>query len=327
MFLRLFRIGFALIVLAALGVGALGIYGYNAFERAGPLEQDKTLVIARGTGVAGIAKQLRDEGVLREPLVFRAGVELLGRSRDLRAGEYTFPAAISQRAIVDLLSSGKTVMRRVTIPEGLTSREILALVNGVDGLVGEAKDVPPEGSLLPETYHFSYGDDRAALVGRMQADMRAMVTELWENRAEDLPLNTPEEGVVLASIIEKETGVAAERDVVASVFVNRLRQGMKLQSDPTVVFALTEGKAPLGRALTRKDWQVDHPYNTYRIEALPPGPIANPGRAAVEAALNPAETKFIFFVADGSGGHAFAETLKEHNRNVARWRKIKADSE
>lgn len=221
------------------------------------------------------------------------------------------------------LVEGDTVVRKVTVPEGLTSTEIVALINEAEGLSGEIESVPPEGSLLPETFHFTYGDPRNALIERMQADMKRLLDGLWEGRAEDLPISTPEEAVILASIIEKETAVAGERPQVASVFVNRLNRGMPLQSDPTVVYALTDGEGPLGRPLTRQDWKVDSPYNTYANSGLPPGPIANPGRESLEAALQPAETEFLYFVADGSGGHAFAKTLAEHNRNVAKWRRIR----
>ncbi len=196
------------------------------------------------------------------------------------------------------------------------------MVAAAEGLSGETGPVPPEGSLLPETYHYSWNDDRAALVERMQTGMEVVLAELWPERAEGLPINTPEEAVILASIVEKETGVAEERPLVASVFVNRLKRGMRLQSDPTVVYGLTNGQRPLGRTLTFRDLDRPSPYNTYTNGGLPPGPIANPGRAALEAVLHPAESRYLYFVADGTGGHAFAKTLVEHNRNVAKWRKI-----
>jgi UPF0755 protein len=198
----------------------------------------------------------------------------------------------------------------------------MAALEAAEGLTGPLPDPPPQGSLLPETYFFENGETRAAMLARMQKAMTDALAELWPQRAENLPFDTPEQAVVLASIVEKETGVAAERPQVASVFVNRLRRGMPLQSDPTVIFALTGGEADLGRPLLRADLQVDHPVNTYVVNGLPPTPIANPGRASLEAVLNPAETDFLYFVADGTGGHAFARTLAEHNRNVARWRAV-----
>ncbi len=209
-----------------------------------------------------------------------------------------------------------------TLAEGLTSHEIVALVEQAEALEGAVEAVPSEGSLLPETYHYARGDRRGDLVVRMSRARDELLRVLWPGRAPNLPVATPEHAVVLASIVEKETGVAGERPLVASVFVNRLQKGMRLQSDPTVVYGLTGGTGPLGRALTRKDLQAPSPNNTYLNRGLPPGPIANPGRAALEAVLNPAQTAFLYFVADGSGGHAFAKTLAEHNRNVAKWRKF-----
>jgi UPF0755 protein len=215
------------------------------------------------------------------------------------------------------------VARRLTIAEGLTVAEVYELLEEAHGLTGELPPPPPEGSLLPETYFYAFGDPRAELVRRMQRAMDDVLAELWPRRAEDLPLDGRAEALTLASIVDKETASAAERAKVAAVFVNRLRRGMRLQADPTVIYGLTAGEGPLGRSLTRRDWADDSDYNTYRIDGLPPGPIANPGRAAIEAVLNPAAVDYLYFVADGSGGHAFARTLDEHNRNVALWRKIK----
>jgi UPF0755 protein len=223
--------------------------------------------------------------------------------------------------VLSLLREGRTVVRHLTIPEGLTTVEILALLDDAPGLSGD-RSPPAEGTLLPETYNYSWGDSRAGMMARMQKAMAETLAKLWASRAAGLPLATPEAAVTLASLVEKETALAAERPRVAGVFVNRLRLGMRLQSDPTVVYALTAGKGPLGRELTRADLEVPSPYNTYRIDGLPPGPIANPGRAAIAAALQPLASRELYFVADGSGGHAFASTLEEHNRNVTRWRKL-----
>jgi UPF0755 protein len=312
---------FAVSILVVVG-GLIAFFAIDRFDRAGPLAADTVIFIPQGSGVETIARQLHRAGAIEDPLVFRIGVRLLRAGRELRAGEYLFPAALSNRDAIDLLRSGETVVRRLTLAEGLTSREIVALVEGAEALEGRVETAPPEGSLLPETYHYARGDRRGELVARMGRARAKLLSELWPGRAPNLPVATPEEAVILASIVEKETGVASERPLVASVFVNRLQKGMRLQSDPTVVYGLTGGKGPLGRSLTRKDLQAPSPYNTYLNRGLPPGPIANPGRAALEAVLDPAKTAFLYFVADGSGGHAFAKTLAEHNRNVAKWRKI-----
>ena len=220
-----------------------------------------------------------------------------------------------------IIASGRSIAYPITVAEGLTSAEVVTLLQEDARLTGDIAGTPPEGTLLPETYRVHRGDDRQALLDRMQQSMRETMDELWPGRAADLPYETREQALVLASIIEKETAVPEERGVVAGVFVNRLRRGMRLETDPTVIYALTEGRGPLGRRLLRADLDVDSPYNTYRVAGLPPGPIANPGRASIAAALNPEETDYLYFVADGSGGHAFARTLREHNRNVAAWRR------
>lgn len=316
----------SLVALAAtalvVGAGLLAFYVIDRFERSGPLAADTVIFIPQGSGVEAIARLLDQAGAIEDPLVFRLGVRLLRAGRELRAGEYLFAVALSNRDVIDLLRSGQTVVRRLTLAEGLTSQEIVALVERAAALEGRVDTLPPEGSLLPETYHYARGDRRGELVARMARARDELLSQLWAGRAPNLPVATPQEAVVLASIVEKETGIAGERPRVASVFVNRLNKGMRLQSDPTVVYGLTGGKGALGRALTRKDLQVPSPYNTYLIDGLPPGPIANPGRAALEAVLNPARTAFLYFVADGSGGHAFAKTLAEHNRNVAKWRQF-----
>jgi UPF0755 protein len=220
------------------------------------------------------------------------------------------------------MQSGRTVVRRVTIPEGLTVKQVLALLVATEGLDGQVVRVPAEGRLLPETYHFSWGDSRQGMVDRMGEAMREAIARAWAGRSAPPVVKTAEEALVLASIVEKETGIAAERPRIAAVFLNRLRANMKLQSDPTVIYGLSRGEGALGRALARADLEADQAFNTYTRGGLPPTPIANPGRAALEAVLNPAFSDELYFVADGSGGHAFAKTLEEHNRNVARWRKI-----
>ena len=308
-----------IVVLSFIGWATSSFYGQ------GPNADETTVVLTRGAGVNKIAKALDDAGVISSPFVFRSGVRITGNSRGLRAGEYLIPRRTSPRGIMELLLAGRTVLHRLTIAEGLTVAEVFAAVHAAEGLGGEVLKRPPEGALLPETYYFSLGDSRAELLTRMGEAMRETLNELWSGRAEGLPFESPEEALSLASIVEKETGVSDERARVAAVFINRLRRGMRLQSDPTVVYSLTQGAAPLGRALTRRDLRTENPYNTYVNGGLPPGPIANPGRAAIEAVLHPLETEELYFVANGAGGHAFAKTLREHQRNVARWRKVQRE--
>ncbi len=311
--------------LTVLGVAAgIALFGFmRAFEAEGPLTEDLVVEIPRGAALGTISDRLLAEGVIGNRWVFYGGVMLNGEDRSLRAGEYLFPAGVSGAGAMDILRRGRTVAYSITIPEGLTSREVVDLLLAEDNLVGEVAEVPEQGTLLPETYQYTRGDTRADLIARMQQAMTETLEELWAARPEGLPLESPEEALILASIIEKETGVGSEREVVSSVFINRLNMGMLLQTDPTVIYALTNGQAPLERELRRRDMSVDSPYNTYRYRGLPPGPIANPGRSALEAALNPDDTDYLYFVADGSGGHAFARTLREHNRNVAEWRRIR----
>ncbi len=310
--------------LVAASLAAIAFWGYGQFTKPGPTTHDATVILARGAGVTGIARRLADAGVVTDADVFRVGVRAMGAGRQLKAGEYRVPAGASMREVVALLLSGRTVIRRLTVPEGLTAAEIRALLARAEGLIGEVPEIA-EGRLLPETYHYQYGDDRAELVGRMRKAMDQALLDVWARRRDDSPLKTPEEVLTLASIIEKETGVAVERAHIAGVFHNRLRRGMKLQSDPTVVYALTSGTQPLGRPLTRADLEAPGPYNTYRIDGLPPGPIANPGRAALEAATKPLPTRDLYFVADGSGGHAFAPTYEAHLNNVRHLRRLRAE--
>ncbi|MFP6771786.1 MAG: endolytic transglycosylase MltG [Alphaproteobacteria bacterium] len=321
---RLFKIFLAVTLLTAISLGGGLGWGYAQFTRPGPGDFDRTLVLAKGHGLRDIAVQLADNGVISHALVFRLGVRLGGWSRDLQAGEFRFPARTSMRGVVGILRQGVTVVRRVTVPEGLSSAMVVALLRQTEGLRGKLAQAPGEGTLLPETYHFSHGEERADIVARMALAMQQTVAGLWRGRAKDLPLASPAEAVILASIVEKETSLRAERARVAGVFINRLRLGMRLQSDPTVVFGLTSGAKPLGRPLRRGDLDRATPYNTYRIHGLPPGPIANPGRAALAAVLHPTVGKDLYFVADGSGGHAFAATFAAHKRNVKRWRRLNA---
>jgi UPF0755 protein len=301
-------------IVAAVGVLAaiLAIVGgfslYDLYVRPGPL----------GT-VADIADTLVAARVIASPLVFRAAVRIDGGS-PLQAGEYRFPPHTSMRGALAMLRAGETVTRRLTVPEGMTSRQVVALLQSTESLAGEVVAPPVEGALLPETYNYAWGDSRNELIRRMSAAMTAAVDELWASRDADLPLASAREAVILASIVEKETAVSEERPRIAAVFINRLRLGMRLQADPTVAYAM-HGGSGLGPPLSFTDLQHASPYNTYVVTGLPPGPIANPGRASLAAVMRPMRSEELYFVADGSGGHAFARTLDEHNRNVARWRK------
>jgi UPF0755 protein len=318
---RLGIIAAVAVAFVAVAAGGLWVYLQQQFEAPGPLQQEAVVIVPRGAGLVAIADDLAAAGVIADPDIFALGVRLFADARALRAGEYAFAPGSSMKEAAELLASGRTVVHRLTVPEGLTSVEVVALLQAAEPLDGEIATVPPDGALLPETYHFHRGDSREAVLERMRQSMSEALAELWEQRAGNLPLQSQEEALILASIVEKETGVDSERALVAGVFVNRLHKGMPLQSDPTVVYGITEGKAPLGRSLTRQDLAEPTPYNTYQIAGLPPGPIANPGRAALAAAVNPTATEYLYFVAAGDGGHAFAKTLAEHNSNVAKWRK------
>jgi UPF0755 protein len=270
-----------------------------------------------------IADLLRREGVIdAHRFVFIGGVFALKARSELKAGEYLFPKHASVKDVVETIVEGKVVQHQITIPEGLTSEQIVARLLENDVFAGNIKDVPREGSLLPDSYHFHRGFTREQMIQRMRQAQDRLVREVWERRNPDLPLKTPEQLVILASIIEKETSKPEERTRIAAVLTNRLKQKMKLQSDPTIVYGLVFGKGALGHPLTKSEIAQPTPYNTYVIDGLPPGPIANPGRAAIEAAANPARTKELYFAADGTGGHAFAETYDQHLKNVARLRGI-----
>lgn len=317
----------SLILLSIAAVAIAGGWAVNHYLSSGTLEEDKLVVVERGQGVSRIASILEKEGVITQPILFKI-VAHFGKS--LKAGEYEFPAHISMAETITMMQEGKVFDRKITIPEGYTSYQIVKILNERDDLQGEIKTIPAEGSLLPNTYHFVSGEKPTDIISRMQKAMTQAIEELWPTRMSNLPITTKEEAIILASIVEKETGVAEERARVAGVFINRLKKNIPLQTDPTVIYALTKGKiqdkgrGPLGRRLLRKDLEVESPYNTYKNPGLPPGPIANPGYESLRATLNPENHDYIYFVADGKGGHAFAKTLAEHNQNVAKWRKVRS---
>jgi UPF0755 protein len=324
---RLVVIGSALftIVLLAMAVAGTGIHFLaTRLHAPGPLAVDKAVVI-RGNSASEIAETLLNERVIDNGLIFSVGVRMLGVDQRLHKGEFLFPAKASVEAVIDTLVEGKTIDRFVTIPEGKTSEEVVAILRADDDLAGDIKEVPREGTLLPDTYKVTRGDQRSKILTWMADAERTALNEIWKRRSADLPIHSAQELVILASIVEKETGKADERPRVAGVLINRLMKNIRLQSDPTIAYGLTGGKGPLGHSLTKDEIAKPNPYNTYTIDGLPPGPIANPGRAAMEAVANPSRTKELYFVADGTGGHVFAETLDQHLRNVARWRQIEAE--
>ena len=294
--------------------------------QAVPATPETTVILRRGAGLSEIAGALEEGGVIRSGLVFNIAARATGAAADLKAGEYSFPSRSSMAEVLGKIRRGEVVRHMVTVPEGATSAQALAILMRHPVLTGTAS-VPPEGALLPETYDIQRGDDRGAVLKRMMAARDKALAELWASRKQGLPVSTPEEAVILASIVEKETGIASERPRVAAVFVNRLRKGMRLESDPTIIYGISRGEPLLDaagrrRGLRRSELERPNPYSTYQIAGLPPTPIANPGLDALKAVLNPPETTDLFFVADGTGGHVFAPTFEQHLRNVARWREI-----
>lgn len=311
-----------ILVTAGLTASLGGFFGYRAFTAPGPLQAAKIVQIDKGLRTPDIANRLEEQGVIGNSRIFSAAAFLTGARGRLKAGEYEVPAGASMRDVMNLIAGGKSIVYKLSIPEGWTSEMAVARIRDNDVLTGDIAAVPPEGSIMPDTYVFKRGTTRQEIVKQMQDAQTQALEDIWQKRSGLMVLKTKEEAVILASIVEKETGIAAERPQVASVFMNRLKKGMRLQSDPTIVYGLAGGKGKLGRDLTRADIQKPTPYNTYVIDGLPPGPIANPGRAALEAVMDPPGTEYLYFVADGSGGHAFARTLDEHNANVAKWRAI-----
>ncbi|MEM8700487.1 MAG: endolytic transglycosylase MltG [Pseudomonadota bacterium] len=320
-----------IITLAVFGLAAVGgalYFGKTKFEQPGPLTEDATVVIASGSGLSGITTRLAGNGVIGDSVfdewVFNLGIRFYKNATDLKAGEYAFAPGVSMHEIMTDLVQGNAVTHSVTIPEGWTTAQILERVREHPILVGEITDVPAEGDLLPQTYTFARGTTRQEVLAQMKEAQERLLAEIWERRTDDLPVSSPEELVVLASIVEKETALADERPRVAGVFVNRLNKSMRLQSDPTILYGLYGGEAWLQdrSAIKQSEINAQNEYNTYQIDGLPPGPIGNPGRAAMEAVANPSRTQDLFFVADGTGGHVFAETYEQHQDNVRKWRQI-----
>ena len=312
-----------LLLLVMVGGGALYVYGKQKIEAPGPLEQDKIVNIPQRAGMSDIADILQREGVIdNNRWAFIGSVIALKARSDLKPGEYLFVKNASLREVIGTMVEGKVVQHPITIPEGLTSEQIVARITDNEIFSGTIRSIPNEGSLLPETYKFPRGTPREQVISRMQQAQRRALAEIWERRNRDLPLKSPEQLVTLASIVEKETSKPDERSRVAAVFVNRLQKKMKLQSDPTIIYGLVGGKGTLGRPIKRSEIQQPTPYNTYVIDGLPPGPIANPGRASLEATANPARTRDLFFVADGTGGHTFTENYEQHQKNVSRLRTL-----
>ncbi|MEM9285682.1 MAG: endolytic transglycosylase MltG [Pseudomonadota bacterium] len=311
----------ALVLVAMSAVAGAGVFGYKQLTDEGPLAEEQVLWIQRGNGMETVTTKLVEMGAIENERVFSLFAKATDLGAELRAGEFAVPPGASMLDIAEIIKSAKPILHYVTVPEGRTVAQAFAIIEAEEILGGEITLEVREGELLPETYAFQRGDTRDDVVQRMVNDHYTLLEELWPQRADDLPLNTMEEAVILASIVEKETALAEERPRVAAVFVNRLRRRMRLQSDPTIIYGLTGGE-PLGRGIRQSELRGETPYNTYVIRGLPPTPIANPGRESIAAVLNPARTSDLYFVADGTGGHVFAATLREHNQNVAEWRRI-----
>jgi UPF0755 protein len=312
-------------------IGGTALTMYHQYDSSGPLQAAKVVVIPKGEGRIEIAERLEKEGVITNRWTFVGGHLLHAmfghtKNSELKAGEYQIKEHASMRDVIETLEEGKSILYRTTLPEGLTSEQIVQRLRAEPSLSGEISDIPPEGTLLPDTYYFAKGAPRQEIIDRMQEAMTKVLAEIWEQRDQDLPLSSPQELVTFASIVEKETGRSNERDHVASVFYNRLKKGMRLQSDPTIIYGIVGGQGALGRGITKADIESTSPYNTYQISGLPPGPICNPGRSALLASAHPAKSDDLYFVANGNGGHVFSSTLKEHNSAVQKWREYEKEA-
>lgn len=319
----------SLLLLAVLGLGlaaAAFYYAQDRFTAKGPLQASKIVTIKRGTRTEQIANDLHKQGVISNPSIFLAATYVFRSSRgSLKAGEYEIPKRASMAQVLRQLQEGKALVHKVTIPEGWTTQQALERIAANNVLTGKLSERLPEGALLPDTYVFQRGLSRDALIKRMRDAQKKLVDHLWAKRAKNLPFKTRAQALILASIVERETGIATERGHVAAVFINRLNKKMRLQSDPTIIYGIVGGKGKMDRPLSKKDIAQKTKYNTYQIDGLPPTPIANPGKAAIAAVLNPDKSDDLYFVADGSGGHVFAKTLKDHEANVAKWRKVERE--
>jgi len=312
-------------LLLAVIVGAIGGWSYLVFTAPGPLTADKVYEIPKALDRPSLAVALKDEGIISEPRIFSAAAAVNAfRGGRLKSGEYLFKAGMSMQDVLSMITAGRVITYKLSVPEGWTAQMVVDRLGEQKELDGPTPPAPPEGTIMPDTYVFRRGLTREKLLADMQEAQSKLVDEVWAAKPEGSILKTKEEMVTLASIVEKETGMAEERPMVASVMINRLKQHIRLQSDPTVIYGITMGKTKLDRPISKADLDADNPYNTYKIDGLPPGPIANPGKAALEAVINPAETNYLYFVANGTGGHAFAATLEEHNANVKKWRGLEA---
>ncbi len=319
-----------LLVIGLLVAGGAVLYGASQFYGDGPLTEEATFRIEAGSGLSSISTRLEEQGLISNRYIFQAGGRTLERVSIIQQGDFRIPAGASMADILREITEGNPIRYAVTIPEGWTSWEVVQRINANENLIGEITTIPAEGSVLPASYDYVPGDTRQSVLDKMQTAMTDALAEVWADRQADLPIETPEELLILASIVERETGVASERPQVAAVFVNRLRDGMRLQSDPTIIYGITKGQATLGRGLRRSEIEAKTDYNTYQIDGLPPTPIANPGIEALRAVANPDSHDYLYFVAKGalpSEGHVFAETYAEHRKNVAQYRKIADEAE
>ncbi len=311
----------AIVMVTSCLLGALAVLWWAP----GLHDKEIRLIIPRASSLRDVSERLGERGAVRSPVVFRIGFRLAEGRAALRFGEFAIPPHASAATVARILAHAQPVLRFVTIPEGWTSAEVVARLSGLPGLSGDVVEVPPEGSLLPDTYAYTWGEKRAALLGRMREAMHRFLTRAWVERAPGLPLSSPEQAVILASIVELESHDPADRRMVAAVLLNRLRAGMRLEADPTAVYGVHPGPAARARPPTKAELRADNPYNTYRHRGLPSGPIANPGRDAILAVLHPAKTEALYFVANGCGGHRFARTLAEHRRNIRLWHRARRE--
>lgn len=319
-----------LLVIGLLVAGGLLLFGASQFYGDGPLGEEATFRVESGSGLASVSTRLEEQGLIGNQYIFQAGARALERQGMLKAGDFRIPAGASMSDILRELTEGNPIRYAVTIPEGWTAWQVIQRLDETSDLQGAVPALPAEGSVLPGSYDYVPGDTRQSVLDKMQQAMQTQLAAVWESRDPDLPIETPEELLVLASIVERETGVATERPQVAAVFVNRLREGMRLQSDPTIIYGITKGQAPLNRGLRRSEIEAKTEYNTYQIDGLPPTPIANPGIESLKAVASPDEHDYLYFVAKGASpkeGHVFAETYDEHRENVARYRQIADEAE